>query len=153
MALKLTSAAFGANETIPDRYTCGGTNVSPPLSWHGTPAEAKSLVLLCDDPDSSRQPWSHWVLYDIPPTVDELEEDIPSDSRLSSGALQGRNDFGDIGYGGPCPSSGTHHYYFRLYALDSEIEIPPGANRAQVLDLIRDHVVAESDLMGRYTRS
>ncbi len=155
MSLELTSAAFESGETMPTRYTCEGADVSPPLAWRGVPRDARSLVLICDDPDSTNGPWSHWVLYDVPADRDGLKEDVPPDGRLSWGGIQGRNDFGNPGYGGPCPSppGSTHHYHFRLYALDESLDLPPGATRQQVLDRIQDHILDQTELIGLYTRS
>lgn len=155
MSLELTSTAFGAGESIPIRYTCDGEDVSPPLAWRGVPPGAQSLVLICDDPDSRNGPWSHWVLYDIPADKGGLQEDVPPDARLPWGGAQGRNDFGNSGYGGPCPSppGATHHYYFRLYALDEVLNLPPGAARQRVLDRIKGHILNRTELMGTYTRS
>ena len=155
MSLELTSTAFKAGERIPSRYTCEGEDVSPPLAWRGVPAGAQSLVLICDDPDSSNGPWSHWVLYHIPADKKDLEEDVSPDARLPWGGAQGRNDFGNSGYGGHCPSppGSTHHYYFRLYALDEDLGLPPGATRQQMLDRIKGHVLDETELMGIYSRS
>ena len=152
--MDLITNAFDAGETIPNKFTCQGENVSPPLVWKSVPTEAKSLALICDDPDSPGGIWSHWVLYDIPPEREELPEDVPTEGRLSWGGAQGRNDFGDIGYGGPCPPKGTtHRYYWRLYALDAPCELSPGATREQLLDWIESHTLDESELMGRFTRS
>jgi Raf kinase inhibitor-like YbhB/YbcL family protein len=155
MSLELTSAAFEAGGRIPARYTCEGEDVSPPLAWRGVPREARSLVLICDDPDSSNGPWSHWVLYDIPADKDGLEENVSTGVRLSWGGVQGRNDFGNSGYGGPCPSppGATHHYYFRLYALDETLGLPPGATRQQVLERIEAHILGRTELMGLFARS
>jgi Raf kinase inhibitor-like YbhB/YbcL family protein len=155
MGLELTSAAFELGETIPSQYTCEGKDVSPPLAWRGVPRRAQSLVLVCDDPDSRNGPWSHWVLYDIPADRDGLEENVPPDGHLSWGGVQGRNDFGNPGCGGPCPSppGSAHHYYFRLYALDEALRLPPGATRQQVLDRIRGHILDQTELMGLYARS
>ena len=154
MSIELTSTAFSSGETIPSQYTCEGRDVSPPLAWRNAPPQTESLVLICDDPDSKNGPWSHWVLYDIPPDKDELGENIPPESQRSWGGVQGRNDFGNPGYGGPCPSppGSTHHYYFRLYALDESLDLAPGATRQQVLDRIQGHVLDKTELIGQYTR-
>jgi hypothetical protein len=154
MNLELTSTVFEAGASIPDKYTCEGEDVSPPLSWLGMPEGTQSLALICDDPDSTNGPWSHWVLYDIPPDQFGVEENVPADPQLEWGGVQGRNDFGNVGYGGPCPGRGApHHYYFRLYALDEELDLPPGATRQQVLDRIQDHVLEQTELMGTYQRT
>lgn len=155
MSLTLTSAAFDSGETIPAEYTCDGANISPPLAWTDVPREAESLVLICDDPDSTNGPWSHWVIYDIPTERNGLKEDVPAEGRLPWGALQGRNDFGNVGYGGPCPSppGATHHYYFRLYALDKELDIEAGATRIQVLNHMEGHILEQTELVGLFARS
>lgn len=155
MDLELTSTAFDSGERIPTRYTCEGADVSPPLAWRGAPPETESLVLICDDPDSTNGPWSHWVLYDIPVDKDGLEEGVATDAQLPWGGVQGRNDFGNPGYGGPCPSppGSTHHYRFRLYALDEALNMPPGAARQQVLERIQGHILDQTELMGLYARS
>ncbi len=154
MELRLTSPAFEAGDTIPAKYTCEGANVSPPLEWGEASDEIESLVLICDDPDAPGGIWSHWVLYDMPPNTTGLEEDIPPEANLPWGGVQGRNDFGDIGYGGPCPPQGsTHRYYFRLYALGVKLEISPGASRGQILDRIEDEIVEQSELVASFTRS
>jgi hypothetical protein len=117
------------------------------------PERVESLVLICDDPDAPRGVWSHWVLYDIPADRDGLPKDFASAERTDSDGVQGRNDFGDLGYGGPCPPAGSEHrYYFRLYALDSALGLPSGANRHQVLEALEEHVVDRTELIGRYAR-
>lgn len=152
--MDLTSSAFENNEMIPAKYTCDGDDVSPPLSWAAVPQGTQSLTLICDDPDAPAGTWSHWVLYNISPDRDGLEENVPRDERLSQIGMQGRNDFGNSGYGGPCPPRGsTHHYYFRLYALDTTLEAMEGATRKQVLNRIQDHVLAQTELIGLYART
>lgn len=152
--MEITSSAFASGETIPTRYTCEGVDVSPPLQWTGVPDEAESLTLICDDPDAPGGTWSHWVLYDLPADTNQLEEGVPSGGEPDVGGTQGRNDFGDVQYGGPCPPPGpAHRYYFRLYALDEKLRLPPGATRQKVLDRLQDHSVAEAELMGRYGRT
>jgi len=153
MAFELTSSAFEAEETIPDRYTCEGADVSPPLSWRDAPGGTESFALLCEDPDAPGGTFTHWLLYGIPSTKDGLPEGVENDPHLSWGAAQGRNDFGNIGYGGPCPPMGSaHRYYFRLYALDEALDLPPGASRHQLLSRVEDHALARTGLMGRYGR-
>lgn len=154
MGLELMSPAFTSGSTIPTKYTCGGENVSPPLSWAGAPPETKSLALIFDDPDAPRGTFSHWVLYGIPPDTRELSEDYATSAKAQRRAVAGRNDLGRDGYGGPCPPRGeTHRYYFRLYALDAPLDLSAGATRAQVLDRMRAHVLAQAELMGRYKRT
>ena len=152
--MDLMSDAFEHNGTIPTRYTCEGDNISPPLSWVGVPEDAESLVLICDDPDGPSGTWSHWVLYNVSPQIERLQEGIPDDERLSPTGMQGRNDFGDSGYGGPCPPQGSsHRYYFRLFALDKSLDFMPGATRDQVMGEIQDHILAQTEFIGHYSRS
>lgn len=153
MAFELTSAAFSSEEAIPDRYTCEGADVSPPLTWSDAPEGTHEFALICEDPDAPGGTFTHWLLYNIPPTRTELSENVPTDPTLSWGAAQGRNDFGNVGYGGPCPPMGsTHRYYFRLYALDQQLDLPPGASRNQLLQEVEEHAIARTGLMGRCSR-
>ncbi len=153
MALILNSSAIEAGGTIPEKYTCEGEDISPPLSWQGVPSDAKSLVLIMDDPDAPNGTWSHWVLYNLPPSLSELPENYPSGGKPEPGGMQGRNDFGDVQYGGPCPPPGsTHTYHFRLYAVDRELTMSAGATRQQVLDRIQDHIIDNTELMADFGR-
>jgi len=153
MAFELRSSAFASEETIPDRYTCEGADVSPPLSWSDAPEGTQAFALICEDPDAPGGTFTHWLLYNIPADRDGLPEGVETDPSLSWGANQGRNDFGNVGYGGPCPPMGsTHRYYFRLYALDEDLDLPPGLSRDQLLDEAEEHAVARTGLMGRYGR-
>lgn len=152
MNLILTSSAFASGGIIPPRYTCDGEDVSPPLTWRNVPEGTKSLTLIFDDPDAPNGPRSHWVLYNIPAGMTHLRENVPPEPILPWGGMQGRNDSGEIGYEGPCPPAGSMHgYYFRLYALDQQLALTPGAVRAQVLDAIQDHILLATELLGRYT--
>lgn len=150
--IKVTSSAFGEGGTIPRQYTHDGKNVSPPLSWESVPARAKSLALICDDPDAPAGDWVHWVLYNLPPGVKELPKAVPIDKVLRSGAQQGTNDFRTIGYNGPSPPSVTHRYFFKLYALDVKLGIGPGATKKQLLKAMEKHILAEGRLVGKYER-
>lgn len=152
MVIALTSSAFGNEETIPAKYTCDGSNASPPLSWSGVPTATKSVALIADDPDAPAGTWVHWVIYDIPRSQTQLPEGVPPEKTLRGGAKQGINSSGTIGYTGPCPPSGTHRYYFRLYALDTTLELDPGIRKPQLLEAMRGHVLAEGVLMGRYSK-
>jgi Raf kinase inhibitor-like YbhB/YbcL family protein len=152
MALQLTSSAFSEGEMIPTRYTCDGTDVSPDLSWSGAPEGTKSLALICDDPDAPMGTWVHWVLFNIPPSVSSLPAEISADATLENGARHGTNDFRRLGYGGPCPPGGTHRYYFKLYALDAELDLDSGITKAQLLEVMQDHILVEGQLMGTYKR-
>ncbi|MFQ5965417.1 MAG: YbhB/YbcL family Raf kinase inhibitor-like protein [Candidatus Scalinduaceae bacterium] len=152
MKLEIKSTSFVEGGTIPGKYTCDGPDVSPPLSWAQSPEGTKSLVLICDDPDAPMGTWVHWVLYGLSPNTLELPEGIPVEEVVLGGAKQGTNDFRRIGYGGPCPPGGTHRYYFKLYAVDSELDLDAGATKDEVLKAIEGHVLAEGQLMGRYSR-
>lgn len=138
---------------IPRPYTCDGPNVSPSLKWENVPATAKTLALIADDPDAPNKTWVHWVLYNLPADVKGLVENAPKQSALAGGAgLQGKNDFGQFGYDGPCPPNGTHRYYFKLYALDAELALEPGATKDELLKAMEGHIVAEGQLMGKYQK-
>jgi Raf kinase inhibitor-like YbhB/YbcL family protein len=153
MTLKLTSSAFKHEGDIPVQHTCDGEDISPALEWSDVPEETVSLALLCDDPDAPRGTWSHWVLFHIPADVVRLPEGVDKVERLPWGGVQGRNDFGRIGYGGPCPPRGpAHRYFFRLFALDNTPPLEAGANRQALIKAVHDHIVAQAELMGRYRR-
>jgi len=152
MEIKVKSEAFEEGGMIPKKYTCDGEDASPPLSWTGVPEGTEALALICDDPDAPVGTWVHWVIFNIPPDTTGLSENIPPERVLESGARQGRNDFGNIGYGGPCPPRGTHRYYFKLYALDKKVDLEPGATKDELLKAMEGHVLAEGRLMGRYKR-
>jgi len=161
--IRLTSAAFTEGGMIPRQFTCDGADRSPPLEWSGVPQAARSLVLICDDPDAPLGTWSHWVLYDLAPSITSLDEGVAANlvatleprtgvQQPKLTVSQGRNDFGKIGYGGPCPPRGVHRYFFRLYALDQRTELAPGATRKAVFKAIEGHILAEGHLMGKYAR-
>ncbi|UCC48867.1 MAG: YbhB/YbcL family Raf kinase inhibitor-like protein [Gemmatimonadota bacterium] len=153
MSIKLTSSAFEDGGSIPAQYTCEGKDISPPLDWTGVPAEAKSLALICDDPDAPVGTWVHWVLYDVSPKFSALPEAIPTSEVTPEGAKQGVNDFRRSGYGGPCPPPGKpHRYFFKLYALDIEPGLPAGATKADLLRAMEGHILAEGQLVGLYKR-
>jgi Raf kinase inhibitor-like YbhB/YbcL family protein len=147
MALQVRSKAFADGAVIPERYTCDGENVSPPLEWTATPRGAQSIAVICDDPDAPAGLFTHWILYDVPANVRSLAEGS------SDGGKEGVNDFGEIGYGGPCPPpNGPHRYFFHVYALAVDSIGRPGLSRQEVLRGMRGHIVAEGQLMGRYRR-
>ena len=152
MVFELTSPAFAAGEPIPPRYTCDGDDVSPPLAWSDPPPGTQSLALICDDPDAPVGTWVHWVLYDLPADARELPEAVPADAELPGGGRQGNNSWPRLGYGGPCPPSGSHRYFFKLYALDTVLDLDAGASKKQVLGAMEGHVLAEAELMGVYSR-
>ena len=150
--MEIKSSAFGSGEMIPVKYTCDGSDFSPPLEWTAGPAGTKSFALICDDPDAPMGTWVHWVVYDIPPTTAMLAEGITRERELTGGGTQGINDFRKIGYGGPCPPGGTHRYFFRLYALDTLLGLKPGITKDQLLKAMKGHILAEAQLMGTYRR-
>ena len=151
MKIQVTSTAFAQGQPIPQKYTGQGDDVSPPLQWTGTPPNTKSLALICDDPDAPMGTFTHWVLYNIPSASAVLTENVPKMETLDDGRKQGKNSFGNIGYNGPMPPPGKpHHYYFKLYALDTTLNLDPGENRADLLDAMKGHIIAEGELMGTY---
>ncbi len=153
MSLQITSAAFSAGETIPKKFTCDGPDVSPKLTWNESPAKTQSFALIMDDPDAPVGTWVHWVLFDLPADTKELSEGVARQEQLSNGARQGRNDFGKIGYGGPCPPPGKpHRYFFKLYALDSKLNLKAGATKADVERAMKGHILAQAELIGKYGR-
>jgi len=152
MDIKVTSTAFEQGGLIPPKYTCDGADVSPPLQWDAVPEGTKSIALISDDPDAPMGTWVHWVMFNLPAETKELAENIPPDKTLPSGARQGTTDFGRIGYGGPCPPSGTHRYFFKIYALDTEIDLPAGADKPQLLKAMEGHIIGQGQLVGKYKR-
>jgi len=152
MDIKITSSAFNEGGMIPEKYTCDGEDISPPLEWTGVPEETKSLALISDDPDAPMGTWVHWVIFNIPANVSKLNENIPSQEVLADGVKQGKNDFNKIGYGGPCPPGGTHRYYFKLYALDTNLDSDPGITKEELLKTMEGHILAQGQLMGKYSR-
>jgi Raf kinase inhibitor-like YbhB/YbcL family protein len=152
--MMLASSAFGHNQAIPKKYTCDGKDISPPLSWSGVPANAKSLVLIVDDPDAPdpaapRMTWVHWVLYNIPPAADGLSEGA---GNLPAGVQQGANDWHRLGYGGPCPPLGRHRYFHKLYALDSVIHGLSRPPKSAIEMAMQGHILAQAELIGTYQR-
>ena len=153
MALSVSSPVFQEGHRIPAKYTCQGQDISPQLAWSGSPAGTQSLALIMDDPDAPGGVFTHWVLFNIPPDSHELPEAVHVQARLSSGALQGNNDFGKIGYGGPCPPPGrAHRYQFILYAIDQTLDLKAGASKEQVLNAMQGHIIAQGQLTGTYQR-
>ena len=151
--MQLRSSAFRPGDDVPVEFTCDGANISPALTWTAPPAATQSLVLTVEDPDAPHHAWAHWLVYDLPPTERELPEAVAPRAPLPSGAQQGRNDFGQIGYGGPCPPPGhPHRYFFKIYALDSRLDLPRGSSRVQLEQAMRGHVLASGEVMGRYHR-
>lgn len=152
MALQIISSAFTNNGTIPSLYTCDGKDISPPLHWSNAPAGTKSFALINEDPDAPMGTWVHWLVWNIPATVSELKENVEKKGELADGTRQGMTDFGRVGYGGPCPPSGTHRYFFKLYALDTLLTLPVGAKKEELLKAMNGHILAEAQLVGTYQR-
>ena len=151
--MKLTSSAFENNAPIPRKYTGEGADCSPPLTWTNAPDGTKSFALICDDPDAPGGMWVHWVLFNLPADTTSLSENVPTDPALDNGAVQGTTDFGRAGYGGPMPPPGkAHHYYFKLYALDAELTLASDATKSDVVAAMKDHILAQAQLMGTYQR-
>jgi len=154
--MKLNTTSFRPNSEIPSNYTCEGADVSPELSWDEVPTEAKSLVLIVDDPDAPdpaapKMTWVHWILYNIPPIVHNLEQGI-ADQELPSGTLQGVNDWRRIGYSGPCPPVGRHRYYYKLYALDDVLPDLGKPAKADLENAMQGHIIAYAELVGTYKK-
>jgi Raf kinase inhibitor-like YbhB/YbcL family protein len=153
LGLELKSSAFKDGEFVPEKFTCLGENISPPLRWSGAPDGTRSYALIMDDPDAPRGTWVHWVIYNIPENISSLEENLPRNNVLADGSKQGANSFNWIGYGGPCPPSGPRHrYIFTLYALDTRVNIPPGATKGVLLMRMKGHVLAQGVLTGLFKR-
>lgn len=150
-SIQISSPAFANGATIPKKYTCEGEDVSPPLNWGPAPEGTKSFALISEDPDAPSGTWVHWVIYDIPAEVNEFSENIAKSEVVSNGVKQGLNDFEKIGYGGPCPPAGkAHRYFFKIYALDSYINLKSGARKEELIKAIQNHVLAEGQLIGTY---
>ena len=145
--MKITSPVFGHNQLIPPLYTCDGANASPPLIFQGVPSEAKSLVLIVDDPDAPRGDWVHWLLWNISPATTEIVA-----GKAPVGAIEGNTDFGRPGYGGPCPPSGIHHYHFKLFALDTMLDLPASTKKADLEAAMATHILEQASLIGVYKR-
>ncbi|HXX18438.1 MAG TPA: YbhB/YbcL family Raf kinase inhibitor-like protein [Candidatus Acidoferrum sp.] len=151
MAFQITTTAFRDGGSIPKKFACDGPDVSPALSWSDPPAGTKSLAIVADDPDAPSGMWVHWVLYDLPPDTRKLPEGLAKDRELPNGALQGRNDFGKIGYNGPCPPRASEHrYFFKLYALDSKTGLKAGATKSDLERAMKGHILAQTQVIGKY---
>ncbi len=142
--LQVTSSAFGHNQTIPRKYTCQGQDINPPLAISEIPEGTKSLALIVDDPDAPGGNWDHWLVYNIAPTLEIKENSIPG--------TQTRNDFGRVNYGGPCPPSGTHHYFFKLYALDTLLQFKKAPGKKELESAMQGHILAKAELIGLYKK-
>src|SRR4030042_894202 len=152
MEIKITSSAFADGGMIPPKYTCDGQDISPPLEWDAVPDGTKSIALISDDPDAPMGTWVHWVLFNLLAETGNLEENIPPDKTLPNGARQGTTDFKRIGYGGPCPPSGTHRYFFKIYALDTKLDLAAGAKKGELLKAMEGHILGQGQLIGKYKR-
>ena len=152
ISFSISSPAFKEGDVIPTQYSCDGEDQSPPLEWTGSPDGTASFVLIMDDPDAPGGTWVHWILFNIPGDVSGLQSSIPGEGIFDDSSLQGANSWGRSDYGGPCPPGGTHRYFFKLYALDSLLELADGVDFGGVEQAMRDHVLAEASLMGTFTR-
>jgi Raf kinase inhibitor-like YbhB/YbcL family protein len=150
--MKIKSSAFVEGGMIPSKYTCDERDISPPLEWKDVPDETKSFALICDDPDAPGGTWVHWVIYNMPSNMSRLDENAKPEPESENGIIQGNNSWSKTGYGGPCPPSGTHRYYFKLYALDSMLSLKPKASKEQLLKAMKGHVLTEAQLIGKYKR-
>jgi Raf kinase inhibitor-like YbhB/YbcL family protein len=150
---KIASTAFQEGGEIPKKFTCEGEDLSPPLHWANPPRGTQSFVLIAEDPDAPSGTWFHWVVYDLPARARELPEDVPKQAEVPGGGVQGQNSFGRIGYGGPCPPPGSaHHYFFNLYALDTTLNLRPGAAKEEVVTSAKGHVLGDAQFMGLFKR-
>lgn len=152
MEIDIKSSAFDEGGFIPVKFTCDGQNISPPLEWNGVPEGTQSLALISDDPDAPMGTWVHWVVYNIPPDINGLEEGIPKKEILANDIEQGLTDFGSVGYGGPCPPRGTHRYFFKIFALDRKFNFKPGLTKSELLEKIKDNIIGRGELIGKYKR-
>ncbi|MBW2061082.1 MAG: YbhB/YbcL family Raf kinase inhibitor-like protein [Deltaproteobacteria bacterium] len=151
-AFELTSTVFTHKGSIPERYTCDGKDISPPLTWKNSPKGTKSFAFIADDPDAPVGTWVHWVLYNLTAKTRTLPEDVPPKAELPDGSRHGRNSWGRKSYGGPCPPSGTHRYFFKLYALDEVLDLASGASKDKLLKAMKGHILGQTELMGEYSR-
>ena len=153
VSFELKSSDFTTGSTIPQQFTCVGADISPALEWNGVPASTQSFALIADDPDAPVGNWVHWVLYNLPANVHSLPQNFPKSEKAPDGSLQGHNDFGKIGYGGPCPPPGkSHRYFFKLYALDTHLALKPGASKKDLERAMQSHILAQAETMARFSR-
>lgn len=152
-SFKLSTTAFKPGGDIPKRFTCEGFDASPALTWTNPPPGTQSFALIADDPDAPAGTWVHWVVYDLPASARQLPEDLPKADEVRGGGYHGRNDFDKTGYGGPCPPPGKpHRYFFKLYALDTKLNLTAGAAKSDVERAMKGHILAQTELVGRYHR-
>jgi Raf kinase inhibitor-like YbhB/YbcL family protein len=153
VSLELNSPDFTPGGNIPKQFTCEGANISPALKWNDPPTATQSFVLIADDPDAPAGTWVHWVISDLPANLRALPQNFPKNEQSADGSRQGRNDFGEIGYDGPCPPPGKpHRYFFKLYALDAKLNFAPGATKKQIEQAMQGHILAEGEYIGRFSR-
>ena len=151
--ISISSDAFNDSTSIPVEHTCDGEDRSPPLSWNTVPAGTQSIALIVDDPDAPGKTWVHWVIYNLPANTTGLPGAVPKNKTLDDGSLQGKNDFGRIGYNGPCPPPGKpHRYFFRVYALDTALSLKSGATKSQLESAMSGHILAQGEMVGKYGR-
>lgn len=150
--MKILSPAFQHEGMIPDKFSCKGQDISPPLKWENAPAGTRSFVLICDDPDAPVGTWDHWLLFNIPASVTELQEGVPAQVELPNGARHGKNSWGRKDYGGPCPPAGTHRYFFKFYALEVLLDLIPGVSKKELMNAMQGHILAQAELMGKFKR-
>ncbi len=150
--MELKSKAFEPGGLIPAKYTCDGEDISPPLNWSDIPAGTKTFALISDDPDAPVGTWVHWVIWNIPTSARALDENLAKSASLPNSAKQGTTDFRRIGYGGPCPPSGTHRYFFKLYALDTMLDLPASTTKKDLEKAMQGHILAQAELIGKYRR-
>lgn len=152
MTLNLTSPAFSQEQPIPQKYSCDGQDISPALQWSDPPPNTQSLALIMDDPDAPAGVWVHWVLFNLPAAARTLPQAVAPQAELPDGSRHGKNSWGRLGYGGPCPPRGKHRYFFKLYALDAPFDLASGVDKGQLLQAMEGHILAQTELMGTYTR-
>ena len=152
--MELKSSAYRPGGTIPVRYSCEEQNISPPFSWAGAPAGTQSFALILHDPDAPREGgFTHWIIYDIDPDLQQIDENVPKKEKVAGLGNQGRNDGGSIGYMGPCPPSGTHRYIARIYALDAKLNLPPGASSQDLDSAMENHILDRGALTGMFAKA
>jgi Raf kinase inhibitor-like YbhB/YbcL family protein len=152
LQFSMTSPAFSQGEPIPTQYTCDGEDISPPLAWQNPPEDTQSFALIADDPDAPSGTWVHWVLYNLPADARGVPQGVPTENELSGGGQHGSNSWNRLGYGGPCPPGGTHRYFFKLYAVDTILDLEPGVRKDALTQGLDGHVLAQTEIMGTYSR-
>ena len=152
MPLAISSPAFQDGDQIPVEFTCDGSNTSPALLWSGAPSGTRTFALLCDDPDAPGRTFVHWVIYNLPPAKSALTQGVPPKGELEEGVLQGLNSARRVGYVGPCPPSGRHRYYFKLYALDKSLALSGSPTKEELMTAMKGHIIEEAQLIGTYER-